>query len=84
MESPDIFFCSFTGEKTNTDTHVCKFEQFQKEIHLSIPDKPHIILTKYKQAYFTRVIIRDLSKHLPEKLKMISDTIEAMEKSSHN
>lgn len=36
----------------------------QKEINLSAPDKDHIILTKYEQAYLTSVLTQNLSKHL--------------------
>lgn len=70
-----IYFCSFTRERTNIYTHIYKFQQLivQNKINLSAPGKDHIILTKYKQVYFTRVIIGDLSKHLPEKLKIISN-----------
>lgn len=79
----NIYFCSFTRERTNVYTHIYKFEQLivQKEINLSAPGKDHIILTKYKQVYLTNIIIRHLSKHLPEKLKIISNTSKAMEKS---
>lgn len=42
----------------------------QKEINLPAPDKDHIILTKYKQAYLTSALTWNLSKHLPEKLSI--------------
>lgn len=53
----------------------------QKEINLSAPDKNHIILTKYKQAYLTSVLTQNLSKHLLEKLKILMDASKATEKS---
>ena len=83
VEILHIYFCSFTRERTNIYAHIYKFEQLivQKEINLSAPGKDHIIPTKYKQVYLTSVIIGDLSKHLPEKLKIIPDTSKPMEKS---
>lgn len=48
----------------------------QKEINLSAPDRDHIILTKYKQAYLTSVLTQNLSKHLLEKSKILMDAIK--------
>lgn len=55
----------------------------QKEINLSAPDKDHIILTKYQQAYLTSVLTRNLSKQLLEKLKILMDASKATEESQH-
>lgn len=44
---------------------------------MSAPDKDLTVLTKYKQACLTSVIKGDLSKHLPEKWKVVFDIPKA-------
>lgn len=83
LKCVEIFHIAATsqGKKINIYTDRQKFEQVivQKQINLSARVKDDIVLTHHKEAHLTTVIIRDLSKHLPEKLKITPETSKAAE-----